>query len=251
MEKRLSTGLSTERLTLGVGFDPVVEREHLERYAYAGQFVRNKTVLDVACGSGFGLGVLAEFNPKKLVGVDRSLQGLIAAQSLDYKGHPALVAQDAHGLGAFPDAVFDFALSFETIEHLERPELLLSGVARVLRKGGRFLLSTPERRLASVLFPFRGHPENPFHRTEFTLAELEQLVAPWFEIEEVLGQAFVPRALSFWPVQFAAKALGHVLRRVAGSEVLLRPYREADGLHVHSRVQGLARFWVLSCVKKS
>ena len=43
-----------------LGNDPTSELwgEHRSRYRFAAQFVTGKRVLDVACGSGFGLGML-------------------------------------------------------------------------------------------------------------------------------------------------------------------------------------------------
>ena len=43
----------------------------------------------------------------------------------------------------FPDGTFDYACFLEGIEHLERPFDALSEICRVLRKGGKLILSTP------------------------------------------------------------------------------------------------------------
>src|SRR5438034_11094846 len=43
--------------------------EHLHRYAFATQFVRNKRVLDLASGEGYGSNLLAK-TAKQVVGVD-------------------------------------------------------------------------------------------------------------------------------------------------------------------------------------
>src|SRR5438093_10255188 len=43
--------------------------EHLHRYAFATQFVRNKRVLDLASGEGYGSNLLAK-TAKQVVGID-------------------------------------------------------------------------------------------------------------------------------------------------------------------------------------
>jgi len=40
--------------------DPIINYEHLHRYAFACEFVKDKVVLDIACGEGYGSTMLAE-----------------------------------------------------------------------------------------------------------------------------------------------------------------------------------------------
>jgi hypothetical protein len=51
------------------GMGGSVEVEHLHRYALACLLVRDKVVLDVACGEGYGIAMLAE-HPKVVTGID-------------------------------------------------------------------------------------------------------------------------------------------------------------------------------------
>ena len=45
-------------------------QEHTIRYLFASQFTVSKTVLDAACGSGYGSAILSESGATKVVGID-------------------------------------------------------------------------------------------------------------------------------------------------------------------------------------
>ena len=49
-----------------------VEEDHIERYRFARQFVSDKTVLDIACGTGYGSNLLADSGASRVDGVDIS-----------------------------------------------------------------------------------------------------------------------------------------------------------------------------------
>jgi SAM-dependent methyltransferase len=239
--------LSTERLVLGYGSDLLVEQEHVSRYRFAGQYVSGLRVLDVACGSGYGAQMLASSGATYVVGADLALGSLARAAAQGNPPKPQFIVVDAEWMSAIATSSFDAVVSFETIEHLLNPQEFVSGISRILRPGGRLVLSTPERRLASVLYPFRQRPENPFHVVEFDRWELQELLRQNFRIEGVFGQCVVPRVLVWWPVQIVVKVLGHLLERATGKKALLRAYRCPTGTAVQPIGREIPRFWILVC----
>ena len=52
--------------------------EHIQRYLFAANFVADKTVLDVACGEGYGSGLLSS-RAARVVGLDIDRPAIAAA----------------------------------------------------------------------------------------------------------------------------------------------------------------------------
>ncbi len=97
------------------------------------------TGLDLGCGSGLVGGVLIqEANLAELHGTDLNQHNEELALAA---GYAAFRQGDIQALD-HPDAAFDYAVSICVIEHVADLPRLLSGVARVLKPGGRFLFTT-------------------------------------------------------------------------------------------------------------
>src|SRR6266705_2312288 len=124
--------------------------EHLGRYHFACSFVRNKVVLDVACGAGFGAPILLAGGATKYIGVDIS-NDAVAVANRKYRTSPAISfsIDDACNLATIPDATADVVVSFETVEHLQSPRLFLESVHKALKPEGVFIISTPNRTLVN------------------------------------------------------------------------------------------------------
>ena len=111
------------------------------RYYFASQFVRQKDVLEVGCGPGFGLGALRR-EAKRVVGGDITQESLRRAQQ-HYRERVDFVSLDAHNL-PFRDHCFDVVICVASIIYLDVPAFLQE-CRRVLKKGGVFVLNTPNK----------------------------------------------------------------------------------------------------------
>jgi SAM-dependent methyltransferase len=161
------------------------EGVHRARYQFARLYARSRRVLDVACGSGYGLAIL-ESEGGTVIGVDLDRGALQdARQSFS---HP-LVAADGSRL-PFADGAFDLVTSFETLEHLEQRGRFLREIRRVLASSGLLILSTPN---ANVTAPIEGRPRNPHHLHEYRPDELRAEILSVFDRVEMLGQTLHPR----------------------------------------------------------
>jgi 2-polyprenyl-6-hydroxyphenyl methylase/3-demethylubiquinone-9 3-methyltransferase len=112
------------------------------------QVSAGERVLDVGCGEGRFAAELTRAGAA-VVGIDVAEEALRRAGELD----PGLELLLVDGEGAWPlaDASFDVVWAGEVIEHVADTASWLSEVRRVLRPGGRLLLSTPAHGRARML----------------------------------------------------------------------------------------------------
>ena len=181
--------MSDERFVLDQPASNDIHQQHLARYRFAGSFIQGKRVIDVACGTGYGSAMLADLGAAHVVGVDVSAESIEGASRTWRRQNVQFQRRDALTIDQLEPV--DVAVSFETIEHLERPEEFLEAVRRVLLPGGQLLVSTPERRKGSI----HDKPDNPFHVREWTREEFVELLKRHFGTVTVHGQyAMVKRA---------------------------------------------------------
>jgi SAM-dependent methyltransferase len=165
-----------ERIAPGF-FDAAFEGEHLARYKWASRWIRNRIVLDVACGTGYGARILREAGARRVVSLDVSRDALRFGIS---RYAPLPVCSDAHRL-PLRTASCEAVVSLETIEHLWDPVAFANELSRILRPGGELLLSTPNGA--------RSLGTNPYHLHEMTLDQLRALLKETgFRLRGIWGQ---------------------------------------------------------------
>jgi SAM-dependent methyltransferase len=150
-------------------------QRHIGRYVFASHYIEDKTVLDAASGAGYGSCYLAKLGAAHVIGSDISFDAIDYASKRYQRERLHFVLADATKM-PFRDDSFDFIVSFETIEHIEQPETFLSECARVLRKEGSFICSTPNKRVSAAY-----HYDNPYHENEFYPAEFFGLLSKYFD----------------------------------------------------------------------
>ncbi|MGH2379082.1 MAG: methyltransferase domain-containing protein [Candidatus Limnocylindria bacterium] len=109
------------------------------RYEVARRHAGGKDVLEVACGTGQGLGYLAR-EARSVVGGDYTASNLVAARRT-YQGRLPLVQLDAQAL-PFGRAAFDVVLVLEALYYFPDAEGAVAECVRVLRPGGRLVVSS-------------------------------------------------------------------------------------------------------------
>jgi SAM-dependent methyltransferase len=168
--------------------------EHAARYKWAAERISGR-VLDLGCGVGYGGQILLSTNGaiEEVVGVDISTDALEFAIRTYASKYLHFIQGDACRL-PFSDYSFDTVVCFEAIEHVKEPVSLFKEVKRILRPGGTFLVSTPNRYLTS---PFMPSPLNPHHKREWYPNQFFNLVQQHFMIAALYGQNWYPKKIFF------------------------------------------------------
>ncbi|MDQ2711006.1 MAG: glycosyltransferase [Acidobacteriota bacterium] len=156
--------------------------EHVSRYRFATLFAKQKQVLDLGCGTGYGAEILTS-DALRTVALDNSAEAIAFASA--HFSNPEFLTASATEL-PFQKASFGLITAFEVIEHLPHWPLLLEEAARVLAPEGVFLVSTPNRIAYSETRGDVG--PNPFHVHEFDLEEFEKALTYHFPFVRVLSQ---------------------------------------------------------------
>jgi ubiquinone/menaquinone biosynthesis C-methylase UbiE len=121
-----------------------------------------------------------------VVGGDVS-RGATGYAKMHYKRkHLGFIRLDGANL-PFLANTFDVIVSFETIEHLKEYRKFLFECAWVLKDGGLFICSTPNKEISS---PHTVKPLNPFHVHEFYIKEFHNLLKKYFIHVTLYGQCW-------------------------------------------------------------
>lgn len=155
---------------------------HLCAYKFAAEYVHNKSVLDIGCGEGYGSYYLSGF-AKDVMGIDYDTSIIDYAKTKYQRGNLRFCVVDAKDINTVRDT-FDVICSFQFIEHLGDAQAFLGKVKDLLRNGGVFICSTPNRKDAS---PNSEAPFNKFHVKEYLLDEFRELLGVYFKQVEVFG----------------------------------------------------------------
>ncbi len=217
---------------------------HVVRYELAARHVRPfDTVLDAACGLGYGAHVLQTLAPAHgITGIDASETAIRYAT--DCYGNDAL----AFHCGYLPDALdahatasIDFVVSLETLEHVEDPERLLSAFARVLKPGGRIFVSVPNDWADES-----GEDPNPHHLHVYDWDKLQAQLRRHFIVERA-WRLIASGCKTGTPRQWRphARLLEELAPDDAGHQdaewwlvLAMKSPLEADGAHYVQQVHG-------------
>ena len=214
---------------MGVDYHSVTEipgslasKEQLERlfmrYHFALPFVKGKSVLEVGCGAGMGLGYLAK-EAEWVVGGDVDRKNLlIAAKTYKKESKVSLLQLNGETL-PFKRETFDIILLFEAIYYFPQPEKFVEEAYRVLKKNGVLIIETVNKE-------WSGFTPSPFSIRYFSAEELHQLLSPYFKKISLYGafaeneKTFARRVLLL--IRRLAGKLGLIPRTLKGREKLKR-----------------------------
>ena len=160
-------------------------------------------VLDIGCANGAILRPLVQQH--ELHGVDIGEQFVRLANA---NGIKAVEHNIESGPLPYSDKTFDAVFCGETIEHLVNTDRLMFELNRVLKPGGKLVLTFPNIRtllsLAMMAFfdlpPMYSARYHAFHYRDFTLRTIKMVLRNHgFRYEKAVGSAFfLPKIGEFW-----------------------------------------------------
>lgn len=148
-----------------------IEADHMERYRFAAKYAKGKSVLDIACGYGYGGQIFSEAGCTFYEGVDINKALVENASKVFGSDRVNYLYGDA---GSFVSEMkYDLVVSFETIEHISSYRAALDRMYENLAPGGTLIISSPNRPVTSPSAKnISDKPLNKFHTQEFTVQEL-------------------------------------------------------------------------------
>jgi len=151
-------------------------------------------ILEIGCGTGHNLPMLGQFGRVEAVEVDPAARAL-AEQRLGRAIRSAPLPE----IGDLPERHFDLVGSFDVIEHIEDDEAALASIARLLKPGGRFVMTVPAHQ-----WMWSAHDVVNHHKRRYSKTGLTRLIAGSSMRLEAVGYF---NSLLF-PVAVAARLAG-------------------------------------------
>jgi len=155
-------------------------RRHLAVYEWVAERCAGLDVVDMACGEGYGVDVLAR-RARRVIGVDANPEAHQHAR-LRYSRPGVRFVRELVESYAEP---CDALVFLQTIEHLPEPAAVLRHFKQLLRPDGTAYVSTPN--LLTLAPQGADKSDNPWHLREYRAQEFRALCEGVFERVELLG----------------------------------------------------------------
>ncbi len=198
----------------------------LERIVQSSKFkVQTPKILDVGCGTGGNLEMLAKFGAAE--GVDVSDDALEFCKSKGLTAHKGLAEKLP-----FADESFDVVTALDVVEHLDDDIAGLKEMRRVLKTGGTTLIFVP-----AFMWLWGVQDDVSNHRIRYTKRQItERLQKSGFEIERA----------TYANISFFAPILaGRTLMKLTGIKPESENNVNVSALNgVFGKLFGAERFWL-------
>lgn len=166
---------TTEITSAEIASDNPVHQRLLFPYVEAARLVSGN-VLEIGCGWGRGLELLTKA-ADQYTGIDKN-EDLIAALSAEYP-KATFISANIPPLSRVANDTFDYIVTFQVIEHIENDDLFIKEAHRVLKPGGKLLLTTVNKTFSLT--------RNPWHVREYYADGLQSLMNRYFPTVETRG----------------------------------------------------------------
>jgi len=155
-------------------------RRHQAVYDWVAARCAGLDVVDMACGEGYGTGILSRV-AKHVTGVDANPEAFEHARAR-YGGPGVDFARDL--VDSYAEEC-DAVVFLQTIEHVEDDEGVLRHFKGMLRPGGTAYVSTPN--VLTLAPPGAEKSDNPWHLREYRPEQFRALCESVFDDVQILG----------------------------------------------------------------
>lgn len=210
---------------------------HLNRYHYAASHIKSLKrkkglILDLACGTGYGSNLMQKMTGYDVFGGDISTEAITYANK-HYKNKSVSFAQTDLRKLKQKNNSSDFVVSFETIEHVPYDDggvdNALDHIWRVLKPGGRLIMSSPNRLFTAIMHGF--NMQNPYHFREFMPGEFGRLLERHkLKVVERVGQT------CYFPLTFLMAKYGMLSQSYFYPTAKLPPILAVNFIYIAEKV---------------
>lgn len=188
-------------------------KNHSKFYIFASQFVKNKFVSDIGCGSGYGCQILKKAKAKSIYGTDASSSAIKFARRY-FARYADFSIQSITNMKLYQDHAFDVIISSEVLEHIKEygmEELAIKELQRITKPQGLIIIGTPNSEMLS------DHG--------FSYTEIDTLMKENFTRFVIFENALVPfnQSKTRWKKRLAKGKTGIIISEKINLEETLLP----------------------------
>jgi SAM-dependent methyltransferase len=183
---------TTEIASDKIASDNPIHQRLLKAYYAAGPMVSGD-LLELGCGEGRGIQLLKD-KVTSFTAIDK-IQEVIDRLQVEF---PDVIFLQSH-IPPLPEHLaskFDTVISFQVIEHIKDDLGFLKEIYRVLKPGGKAIISTP-----NINYTLS---RNPWHIREYTPEQLQSLCEKVFDKVEVKGIGANEKVMKYYEANKAS-----------------------------------------------
>lgn len=166
---------TAERVSMTEVSDNYVFQRHKLAYCHAAKMATGN-VLEIGTGNGYGISHIIPY-VDRFVTIDKNNKNINI--NIENLINLRIIKMKVPSLAPFPDESFDAVISFQVIEHVKNDSEMIKEISRVLKPGGKLIISTPNKKMSLT--------RNPWHVREYTVNEFTILLKKCFPNIETFG----------------------------------------------------------------